>query len=351
MGVSQMIIEWIRRLFGVHKPKSKEEKPVIIIDNREGTEIDSYESAESNQLEIGLDNENTKNEPLPSSEIIVNPKSQQNHESDRMEALIKEMDEIKQRLNEKETVLENNAKDAVGHQEMQADKAASTVIEKDIEALKQPDQLLHTDDDTVIEDKTSYDKLNDTQKSLVPEEKVSYPKEMGKNIERSEANVQEYIEAVTTVDNKVNEPVIIAEPVTVAEPVEKTQQSEMAARKLNVLIVDDAAFMRTILRKIIEELGEYNIVGEATNGHEALIEVQKSMPDIITMDITMPDMDGITAVKKALEIHPRAKIIMCTAVNQKTMFIQAIKNGAKDFITKPFDKAQVAEALKSVASL
>jgi len=128
--------------------------------------------------------------------------------------------------------------------------------------------------------------------------------------------------------------------------------SAKASKKtLSVLIVDDASFMRTILKKMIEETEGFTVVGEAINGHQAIEQVKRLKPDIVTMDITMPDMDGISVVKEVLQILPKTKIIMCTAVNQKSMIIQAIKNGAKDFITKPFDKVQVQEALKSVANL
>jgi len=135
------------------------------------------------------------------------------------------------------------------------------------------------------------------------------------------------------------------------EEIELQEFDQVKDGKFSVLIVDDASFMRTILRKIIEEIDGFVVCGEAVNGHQAIEQVKKLKPDIITMDITMPDMDGIVVVKEVLQIQPKAKIIMCTAVNQKNMIIQAIKNGAKDFITKPFDKTQVQEALKNVATL
>ena len=114
-----------------------------------------------------------------------------------------------------------------------------------------------------------------------------------------------------------------------------------------ILIVDDAVFMRTVLRKMLEE-ANYEIVGEASNGVEAISRAKELKPDIITLDITMPEMDGVTALPKILEVSPSSKVIMCSAMGQQPMVVDAIKNGAKDFIVKPFQKARVVQAIENI---
>lgn len=114
-----------------------------------------------------------------------------------------------------------------------------------------------------------------------------------------------------------------------------------------ILIVDDAAFMRMMLKGIFDKSG-YIVAGEAQNGLEAVEKYQELQPDLVTMDITMPDMDGITAVKKIKEIDPNANIIMCSAMGQQGMVIDAIQSGAKDFIVKPFQQDRVIEAIQKV---
>lgn len=111
-----------------------------------------------------------------------------------------------------------------------------------------------------------------------------------------------------------------------------------------IMIVDDAAFMRAILKDMILSAG-HEIVGEATNGEEAVRLYSLLRPDLVTMDITMPDMDGVTAVKKIREIAPQAKIIMCSAMGQQAMVIEAIAVGARDFIVKPIQKDRVVDAI------
>lgn len=115
-----------------------------------------------------------------------------------------------------------------------------------------------------------------------------------------------------------------------------------------VLIVDDAAFMRMLLKDIITKAG-YEVVGEAANGVEAVEKYKELKPDVVTMDITMPEMDGITAIKKIREIDPNAKIIVCSAMGQQAMVIEAIQAGAKDFIVKPFQHSRVIEALQKLS--
>lgn len=112
-----------------------------------------------------------------------------------------------------------------------------------------------------------------------------------------------------------------------------------------VLIVDDAAFMRMMIKDILEKNG-YEVCGEAPNGLVAVEMYNKEKPDIVTMDITMPDMDGIEAVKNIRAADPNAKIIMCSAMGQQSMVMDAIKAGAKDFIVKPFQADRVLEAVK-----
>lgn len=116
-----------------------------------------------------------------------------------------------------------------------------------------------------------------------------------------------------------------------------------------VLIVDDAAFMRMMIKDILVKNG-YEIVGEAENGAVGLEMFKELNPDLVTMDITMPEMDGITAVKEIKAIDPTARIIMCSAMGQQSMVIDAIQAGARDFIVKPFQPDRVMEAVKKVLS-
>ena len=112
-----------------------------------------------------------------------------------------------------------------------------------------------------------------------------------------------------------------------------------------ILIVDDAAFMRMMIKDILVKNG-YEVVGEAQDGVEAVEKFRELRPDLVTMDITMPEMDGITALKKIREIDPNAKVIMCSAMGQQAMVIDAIQAGAKDFIVKPFQADRVLEAVR-----
>ncbi|SER55674.1 response regulator [Lachnobacterium bovis] len=115
----------------------------------------------------------------------------------------------------------------------------------------------------------------------------------------------------------------------------------------NVLICDDAAFMRMMIKDILSKNG-YTIVGEAENGAKAVEKYEETKPDLVLMDITMPEMDGIQALKKIRETNPDACIIMCSAMGQQAMVIEAIQSGAKDFIVKPFQPERVLEAVKKV---
>ncbi|BBN98667.1 response regulator [Sporolactobacillus terrae] len=112
-----------------------------------------------------------------------------------------------------------------------------------------------------------------------------------------------------------------------------------------ILVVDDAAFMRMMLKDILTKNG-YEVCGEGANGKEAVAKYEEYKPDLITLDITMPEMDGINALKKIKASDPNAKVIMCSAMGQQTMVIDAIQAGAKDFIVKPFQPDRVIEAIK-----
>ena len=115
----------------------------------------------------------------------------------------------------------------------------------------------------------------------------------------------------------------------------------------NILIVDDAAFMRMMIKDILTKNG-YNVIGEAENGAKAFEKYNELKPDLVLMDITMPDVDGIAALKKIKGADPNALIIMCSAMGQQAMVIEAIQGGAKDFIVKPFQPDRVLEAVKKV---
>jgi len=114
-----------------------------------------------------------------------------------------------------------------------------------------------------------------------------------------------------------------------------------------ILIVDDAAFMRMMIKDILSKNG-FTVVGEAENGLKAVEKYKELSPDLVIMDITMPEMDGIQAVKQIKSVDPSAKIIMCSAMGQQAMVIEAIQAGAKDFIVKPFQAERVVEAVKKV---
>jgi two-component system chemotaxis response regulator CheY len=115
----------------------------------------------------------------------------------------------------------------------------------------------------------------------------------------------------------------------------------------NILIVDDAAFMRMMIKDILSKNG-YTVAGEAENGVKAIEKYNELKPDLVLMDITMPDKDGIQALKDIKAADPNAKIIMCSAMGQQAMVIESIQAGAKDFIVKPFQPDRVLEAVKKV---
>lgn len=120
--------------------------------------------------------------------------------------------------------------------------------------------------------------------------------------------------------------------------------------KVKVMVVDDTAFMRMVMRTIVEELG-HEVVAEASNGAEAVNLYHSIRPDLITMDITMPEMDGVSAVKQIKTMDSSAKIVMCSAMGQRDMVLDAIRNGASDFVVKPIQKDRVSEAIKKTLAL
>jgi two-component system chemotaxis response regulator CheY len=119
---------------------------------------------------------------------------------------------------------------------------------------------------------------------------------------------------------------------------------------INVLIVDDLAFIKIALRDILEKSG-FRVVGEASNGEEAITLYQDKRPDVVLMDITMPGMDGLTALRRIREIDPEARVIICSALGQQRLIVQAIQLGAKDFIVKPFQPQRVVSALKKALNI
>ncbi len=114
-----------------------------------------------------------------------------------------------------------------------------------------------------------------------------------------------------------------------------------------VLIVDDAAFMRIMLKDILTKNG-FEVVAEAANGKEAIEKYGELKPYLVTMDITMPEMDGINATREIRSMNPEAKIIMCSAMGQQAMVVDAIQAGAKDFVVKPFKPDRFLEAINKV---
>lgn len=112
-----------------------------------------------------------------------------------------------------------------------------------------------------------------------------------------------------------------------------------------VLIADDAIFMRMMLKDIILKIG-MEVVGEAENGKQAVAKYKELQPDIVTLDITMPEQDGVSALQEILTLNPKAKVIMISATGQQTKVTEALTKGAKDFIVKPFNPERVLETLK-----
>ncbi|HKI91690.1 MAG TPA: response regulator [Gaiellaceae bacterium] len=111
-----------------------------------------------------------------------------------------------------------------------------------------------------------------------------------------------------------------------------------------VLVVDDAAFMRKVLTDALAR-GGHEVVGEAANGNEAVVLYQELRPDVMTLDITMPEKDGLQALREILVSDPAARIVMCSALGQESKVLESIKSGAKDFVVKPFQPERVLAAV------
>lgn len=119
---------------------------------------------------------------------------------------------------------------------------------------------------------------------------------------------------------------------------------------IKIMVVDDAIFMRSMLRDIFAR-GPFVIAGEAENGLEAVRMYHELRPDLTTMDIVMPQMDGITALREIVRLDPDAKVVMCSALGQEALIAEAIEAGARDFIVKPFQPSRVLRVVQSVLGL
>ena len=117
--------------------------------------------------------------------------------------------------------------------------------------------------------------------------------------------------------------------------------------KLNILIVDDSNVVRTIMRSVFEKLG-HNIVAEANNGKEAIELFFEHSPDLITMDIAMPGMNGVDAIEKIKKVNKKVKVIMITAHGQKDLVVDAIKKGASNYILKPITAEKIKGSIKKL---
>ena len=114
-----------------------------------------------------------------------------------------------------------------------------------------------------------------------------------------------------------------------------------------VLVVDDAAFMRKMVSDALTKAG-HEVIAEATNGQEAVDQFQALKPDLATLDITMPEKDGLAALAEIMPLDPTARVIMCSALGQESKVLEAVKSGAKDFVVKPFQPSRVLEAVQRV---
>jgi two-component system chemotaxis response regulator CheY len=118
---------------------------------------------------------------------------------------------------------------------------------------------------------------------------------------------------------------------------------------IRVLVVDDAMFMRSMIKDILSNArGRYEIVGEASNGREAIARYRELKPQLVTMDIVMPQLDGIEATREILKLDPQANIVICSAMGQEALVVESISAGAKDFIVKPFTAERVLQVLSKI---
>ena len=116
-----------------------------------------------------------------------------------------------------------------------------------------------------------------------------------------------------------------------------------------VLVVDDAAFMRKLVTDALVKAG-HEVIGEAANGIEAVASYQALKPDLATLDITMPEKDGLSALREIIELDPTARVVMCSALGQESKVLESIKLGAKDFVVKPFQADRVLGAVEKALS-
>ncbi len=116
-----------------------------------------------------------------------------------------------------------------------------------------------------------------------------------------------------------------------------------------VLVVDDAMFMRKVVTDALIS-GGHEVIGEAANGHEAVDRYKQLRPDVVTLDITMPEMDGLAALREIMAVDPEARVVMCSAVGQESKVLEAVKAGARDFVVKPFGAERVLAAISQAAA-
>lgn len=118
-------------------------------------------------------------------------------------------------------------------------------------------------------------------------------------------------------------------------------------KQMTFLIIDDSVFMRATLKKFLTE-AEFTVVGESGNAMQGVDMAKELQPDIIILDILLPEIDGIDAIDKLLEVSPDSRLIMCSAIGQHSKVVESIKRGAKDFIVKPFEKTRLLQAIYNV---
>jgi two-component system chemotaxis response regulator CheY len=116
-----------------------------------------------------------------------------------------------------------------------------------------------------------------------------------------------------------------------------------------VLVVDDAVFMRKVVSDALAK-GGHEVIGEAANGQEAVEQFQSLKPEVTTLDITMPEKDGLSALREIIAMDPQARVVMCSALGQETKVLEAIKAGAKDFVVKPFQAERVLSAIEKAVA-
>jgi len=124
----------------------------------------------------------------------------------------------------------------------------------------------------------------------------------------------------------------------------------VAKRGIDILIADDLTFIKMVLRDLVEKAG-FHVVGEASDGEEAVRLYEEKRPDLVLLDITMPKMDGLAALRRIMELDPAAKVIMCSALGQQQLMVQAVQLGAKDFIVKPFRPERVLQSIKKTLDI